>query len=83
MPVEASFTIGYHKMRTFCTLGSRSKRLLAKGGGRVACKHADAIRITAPSGRGTVCNTATVTAAAAATTLPFPALILSLLSKSA
>ena len=30
MPVEASFTIGYNKMRTFCTLGSRSKRLLAK-----------------------------------------------------
>ena len=87
MPVQASFTIGYHKMCAFCTLGSRSKRLLAKGGGRVACEHADAIRITlmmitAPSARGTVCNTATVTAAAAATTLPFPALILSLLSKS-
>ena len=30
MPVEASFTIGYHKMRTFCILGSCSKRLIAK-----------------------------------------------------
>ena len=77
MSVEASFTIGYHKMRIFCTLGSRSKRLLAKGGGRVACEHANAIRITA---RGTVCFKVNVTAAAAA--MAFPALILSLLSQS-
>ena len=56
MPGEASFTIGFHKMHTFCTLGSR-KQATARKGWRPCILHANMrTRITA-----------TVTAVAAAT----------------
>ena len=51
MPGEASFTIGYHKMSTFCTLGSRKQgwrpRLLDVNTQTINSHHSITVTVTA------------------------------------